>query len=980
MRKTKKQTGRKNSSGARGKSARRKQSITAPAAPGAVNFEALETRQLMAVISVTDYGARANDNADDRGAVQAAINASKPGDTILFSGGTFNFSDGLLVPGDRTYKGQNGATLKGRSAEGQLLALHSGNVTFTGLTFDGGGVFIDSSAGGFDQNVVFDSNVFKLNTSGIHANAISFTSGLQNSRITNNYFTGYTGGFGVYGYNYNGLTIANNEFVNITAGMHIDAFSNSGNLLVEQNYLSGTKRMGFEFQSSATNLVFQDNWYEHPNLSSSFAVNSDSMAYSLILDKSSNITIRRNVVIAPERPDGVGCRIGFEVGGDNTLVEDNYINGVNHVVAVNDGVGTASVTVRNNKFLNYLQGAGMSYPGAGRSWTNTNNGPNTTLSSTMQARIAANDKPGIGSKRYGVGGSGGTVTPPPPVGNDPAVSAPASPSGLAAIVTGANTVNLFWTDRAYNEDGYKVEQSTDGGKTWTQVAQLKPGAATLTLKNLIAGKSHSFRVCAFNEGGNSSYTNSISVTPNALDPSAGTYVSDMDWTSSKNYWGPAERDMSNGEVAGRDGRQLTIAGKSFVKGIGVHAGSEIRVNLGGDYAAFLSTIGLDDETFGNGSVVFEVWADGVKLYSSGTMNVASGRKNVSVDVSGRQELVLRVTNAGDTNDFDHADWGNARLLPTTAAPDPTEDPRTPPPSGNPPDGVVYLADMDWDSMTNGWGAPERNRSNGEKKGSDGRAITLNGKTYATGIGAHSTGDIRYNLGGKYATFTADVGIDDEVGGNGSVIFQVYADGVKLYDSGVMTGATATRKVNVNVQGRQELWLVVQSAGDGRTFDHADWADAKLTLAPNAKLPAGTYLSDLQPVSQTNGWGPVETDSSIGEKLLGDGSDITLNRRVYTKGLGVHSDSKLVYQLGGQYTTFITDFGIDDEVGQQGSVTFQIYADGQLMYDSGLMTGASQTKNAVVNVDGKQQLWLVVTNGGDNFYFDHADWANARLIA
>ena len=43
-----------------------------------------------------------------------------------------------------------------------------------------------------------------------------------------------------------------------------------------------------------------------------------------------------------------------------------------------------------------------------------------------------------------------------------------------------------------------------------------------------------------------------------------------------------------------------------------------------------------------------------------------------------------------------------------------------------------------------------------------------------------------------------------------------------------------------------------------------------------------------------------------------------------------------------------------------------------------MTGSSATKVATVDVTGKSQLTLVVTNGGDNSDFDHADWANARL--
>jgi hypothetical protein len=87
--------------------------------------------------------------------------------------------------------------------------------------------------------------------------------------------------------------------------------------------------------------------------------------------------------------------------------------------------------------------------------------------------------------------------------------------------------------------------------------------------------------------------------------------------------------------------------------------------------------------------------------------------------------------------------------------------------------------------------------------------------------------VRYRLAGKYRTFLADVGVDDEVGDGGSVIFQVWADGSKLYDSGLMTGGTPARSVRVEVSGRAELTLVVSDGGDGDASDHADWAAARL---------------------------------------------------------------------------------------------------------------------------------------------------------
>jgi hypothetical protein len=100
---------------------------------------------------------------------------------------------------------------------------------------------------------------------------------------------------------------------------------------------------------------------------------------------------------------------------------------------------------------------------------------------------------------------------------------------------------------------------------------------------------------------------------------------------------------------------------------------------------------------------------------------------------------------------------------------------------------------------------------------------------------------------------------------------------------------------------------------------------------------------------------------------------------YDRGLGVHANSSLTFNLGGGYSMFSADIGIDDEVGSLGSVFFQVFADGMKIYDSGLMTGSSATKSLSLNILGKQQLTLVVTDGGNGIDFDHADWANAMLL-
>ena len=144
------------------------------------------------------------------------------------------------------------------------------------------------------------------------------------------------------------------------------------------------------------------------------------------------------------------------------------------------------------------------------------------------------------------------------------------------------------------------------------------------------------------------------------------------------------------------------------------------------------------------------------------------------------------------------------------------------------------------SATNGWGPYERDQSNGEQAAGDGHTLTLNGTTYARGLGVHAASDLRYTVPAGCTTFTAAVGIDDEMGSNGDVIFRVYVDSGLQYDSGAMLGTSATKTLSVPVSAGTTLRLLVDIDGSD-WYDHADWADAKLTC--------GTGGGNTAPVPQ-----------------------------------------------------------------------------------------------------------------------------------
>ena len=106
-------------------------------------------------------------------------------------------------------------------------------------------------------------------------------------------------------------------------------------------------------------------------------------------------------------------------------------------------------------------------------------------------------------------------------------------------------------------------------------------------------------------------------------------------------------------------------------------------------------------------------------------------------------------------------------------------------------------------MSNAYGPVERDMSNGMGSGAgDGRPITLNGVTSAKGLGVHATSTVTYPLGGTYRSFLANVGVDDECGGAGTVVFEVLVDGAKRFNSAKMTATSATKPVSVSVAGRR----------------------------------------------------------------------------------------------------------------------------------------------------------------------------------
>jgi hypothetical protein len=101
---------------------------------------------------------------------------------------------------------------------------------------------------------------------------------------------------------------------------------------------------------------------------------------------------------------------------------------------------------------------------------------------------------------------------------------PGAPSNLSATLAGEQVV-LNWESNSTNEDGFAVEQSTDGA-SFVQIATTGRGVTSYVDMPSQPG-TYYYRVRAFNAAGESDYTNSVEVdflAPDAPPPGGGARV------------------------------------------------------------------------------------------------------------------------------------------------------------------------------------------------------------------------------------------------------------------------------------------------------------------------------------------------------------------------------------------------------------------------------------------------------------------------
>ncbi len=222
----------------------------------------------------------------------------------------------------------------------------------------------------------------------------------------------------------------------------------------------------------------------------------------------------------------------------------------------------------------------------------------------------------------------------------------------------------------------------------------------------------------------------------------------------------------------------------------------------------------------------------------------------------------------------------------------------------------------------------------------------------------------------------------------------------LWRSGTISYLTTGYAVEASAEipeGSRQLVLAVTDGGDGYDCDHADWINPTVTLKDGSTVD----LTGCTLLRKTCGWGEVHVNENI------EGGKLKIDGKEYERGIATHANSIIIFDLPENAVKFNAIAGLDNtgtDQGSKASVEFLVFnydptyrdewtdqwtgGNKQLQIDptKQLATSGFISRNCVnpavtieAPIKDARKLYLVVTNGGDNLSYDHADWINPVLV-
>lgn len=281
------------------------------------------------------------------------------------------------------------------------------------------------------------------------------------------------------------------------------------------------------------------------------------------------------------------------------------------------------------------------------------------------------------------------------------------------------------------------------------------------------------------------------------------------------------------------------------------------------------------------------------------------------------------------------------------------------------------------------------------------AVALNGQTIA--------------VSGK-GTDLAILG-SSAIGAGGSPTLTItYADGtvqkqVPYFPNWLPQGDTKGSKVAIKSMGRNNQ---TQPANPEYTTTGYQIYSATVRLLPNKELvsiqlpvnervkffdwqvvnfplptapDADSFISDVAPVSATNGYGVIGKDVANKDSAASANIPLTVVDRTdpanpktttYEKGMGVHAASNLTYYVGEQCSALTSEIGLEGNFG--GTIIFTVIGDGKVLYQSRTLVNGFAPEKLNIDLTGVSYVELKVDPiSGGSINGAHGVWGNAKFL-
>lgn len=201
-----------------------------------------------------------------------------------------------------------------------------------------------------------------------------------------------------------------------------------------------------------------------------------------------------------------------------------------------------------------------------------------------------------------------------------------------------------------------------------------------------------------------------------------------------------------------------------------------------------------------------------------------------------------------------------------------------------------------------------------------------------------------------------------------------------------------QQIEVDIpEGSTMLALVTDDAGDNNNYDHGDWISPTIIFEDGSEA-----LLDIKDTIRTQVKNSYYKYIRVNTNIMSSGK-LNVKGTAYDNGFAMHANAMMLFKLptDKKAVRFKAFAGIDQtstsQNGASPTLKFMVYNCDpttrtlcnpfESKANSGFVSRTQQPEgvNLTADITGATKLYLVVTDGDDNFSYDHANWVNPMLI-